>query len=113
MKLLIYIITCYGLCNIVVYSHIFKFWRNFWDKINPNGLGKLFHCMMCFGFWTGIFVSSLLFINHLNDFSPFQITYNYTFIINLLLNGCFTSGVIWLIHTIQETLERINPTDHG
>lgn len=55
LKLIIFILACYGATMITVYGKIF-------DKIRPKKgfLGDLFKCTMCTGFWIGIFISIIL-----------------------------------------------------
>lgn len=105
MNLLIYSITCYGITNIMVFSHMFKKWRNFWDRVNPNFFGKLFNCPMCLGLWVGIILTLILILFGGTSLSPFisgGIKNNY---ISIFLDGCFSSGIVWLLHTLQEKWE--------
>jgi len=75
MKLLIFILACYGMTMITVYGKIF-------DKIRPKY--HLFHCTMCMGFWVGMFnwltISSL----------PF----------NIFVAGCISSGTSYLLSKV-------------
>lgn len=100
MELIVFLLISYGISNIVIFSTIFKGWREFWLKHSPNFFGKLFTCMICLPFWVGILLSYIV----------FSITESFlgvdNFYINLFLDGCLTSGGVWLIHTIQEKLEK-------
>jgi hypothetical protein len=104
MDLFIFILLGYGITNILVFGSIFNFWREFWDKINPNFFGKLFSCPMCLSTWVG-FVLSFLF-SMLGLYTPMA-SYGLNIMpLNVFLDGCLMSGGVWLIHTIQEFFER-------
>ena len=112
MKLLIFLLIAYGVSNIVVFSSIFAKWRNFWSNVSPNFWGTLFTCMICFPTWVGFFGSALIWsptehyevvTNGLNFFHLFTIPKG---LISTFLDGCLTSGSVWLIHSLQEGIER-------
>ena len=112
MKLALFIAIAYGISNIVVFSSIFKGWRTFWENVSPNFWGTLFTCMICLPTWVGMFGSGLvwsptaeygLVTEGLNVFNLFTIDKG---IITVFLDGCLTSGCVWLIHSFQEALER-------
>jgi hypothetical protein len=104
MDLFIFILLGYGITNILVFGSIFNFWREFWDKINPNFFGKLFSCPMCLSTWVG-FVLSFLF-SILGLYTPMA-SYGLDIMpLNVFLDGCLMSGGVWLIHTIQEYFEK-------
>lgn len=98
----------YGLTNILVYGKIFDVQRNWLIKKIPF-LKGLLTCMMCLSTWVGM-LSSFLFWSplmalkietwafdlHIGTFYPFIV----------FLDGMFTSGCVWVIHTIQEYFER-------
>ena len=100
MELLIILLIAYGIANIMVFSSIFEKWRNFWVRISPNFFGELFTCMICLPFWIGLFIS----------FFIFSISTNYleihSILISTFIDACLTSGGVWLIHTLQERLEK-------
>ena len=111
MKLLIFILITYGICNIMIYSSIFKTWRNFWDQVNPNFFGTLFTCMICLPTWVGFFGSWLVWSpsEHYNIVTEGLNMFFFTIpkgLISSFLDGCLTSGAVWLVHTLQETMER-------
>ena len=87
MDLIYFILTAYGLTQILIFGSIF-------NKIRPsknwlNGFGKLFHCPMCMGFWVGI----LLFgINGWTELFTFE----YNLAIALIL-GWLSSGTCYLV----------------
>lgn len=112
MKLLIFILITYGISNIIIFGSIFKKWRNFWEEVSPNFWGSLFTCMICLPTWIGFFGSSLIWspteyyevvTNSLNFFGLFDIPKG---LISVFLDGCLTSGSVWLLHTFQESMER-------
>ncbi len=108
-----YIFLSYGLSNIVVYSngpfHIFEKWRNLSHNINEQ-FGELFTCMMCFSTWVGLalsLVNSLLLSSV--AFTPFNIILGTVapFWFIMILDMGFTSAVVWLLHQLEEMMERI------
>ena len=87
MQLLWFVLTSYGLTQILVYGSIFKWLRN-----RPNWIGRLFACPMCTGFWVGV----LLFC--LNGFTElFTFDYN---LANLLVCGWLSSGTSYIFCTV-------------
>lgn len=106
MKALIFLFTCYGITNMVVFGSIFEKWRAFWVKHSPKFWGKLFTCPMCFGMWVGSILSFLLYLNSVQTpWGSMGLT-NHYFII--FLDGCIASGSIWVIHNVEEWFERGN-----
>lgn len=63
LELLIFILSTIGLTLIVTQSYLFKPIRNIASKMHPS-LGKLLNCTMCFGFYTGMFIKTLLLYNN-------------------------------------------------
>lgn len=100
MELLVFILIAYGISNIMVFSSIFRKWRAFWNSVSRNFFGELFSCMICLPFWVGVFLSFVCYsvsISYLGiDTKP----------LGWFLDGCLTSGGVWLIHTLQEKLEK-------
>lgn len=80
MELLYFILCTYGLTQILVYGSIF-------DKIRPEH--HFFHCPMCIGFWTGVF---LVGINRYTELFTFDNN-----IVNYLLLGCLSSGTSYVL----------------
>jgi hypothetical protein len=111
MKLLIFLLIAYGISNILVFGSIFKGWRNFWSNVNPNFFGTLFTCMICLPTYVGFFGSWLVWspteyygiVNEGLNLGLFTIPKG---LISVFLDGCLTSGSVWLIHTFQEGIER-------
>ena len=78
-NLFIYSFIVYGTCNILIWGSNFNWWRNLLGKLGKGdySLYKLFTCFMCFD----------------------------NIAIILLLDGVFSSGIVWCINTVQEYLE--------
>ena len=111
MKLLIFLLVAYGISNILVFGSIFKGWRNFWSTVNPNFFGTLFTCMICLPTYVGFFGSWLVWspteyygiVTEGLNLGLFTIPKG---LISVFLDGCLTSGSVWLIHSFQEGIER-------
>ena len=99
MELIIFILICYGASNIMVFSSIFGKWRAFFIKLSPNFLGDLFGCMICLPFWWGVLISLIV-------FSPAMILGLNNIWLASFLDGCLASGSVWLLHTLQEKMEK-------
>lgn len=113
--LLIFILICYGLSNMIIYSKgpfsVFEKWRNITERINPS-LGELFSCMMCLPFWVGLFISlidmfilpgiSITPLNILIQVIPFNF---FNIIIVIILDGVISSASTWILHNIEEFFE--------
>jgi len=84
MGLLYFILSAYGLTQIIVYGSIF-------DPLRPaqGWLGKLFNCSMCVGFWVGVFLFGINVYTELFNFE-----YN---LLNLLLLGGLSSGTSYVL----------------
>ena len=80
MDILWFILSAYGLTQILVYSSVFK-------TIRPKH--HFFHCAMCMGFWTGAFLFGI------NEFTEL-FTFDYNFV-NALLLGCLSSGTSYTL----------------
>jgi len=90
LELLYFILCAYGLTQILVHGTIF-------NKIRPTqeglkGFGKVFHCPMCMGWWSGAFLWG---INGFTELFTFE--YN---LINLLILGCVASGTSYILCVI-------------
>ena len=109
----IYSICAYGISNMVVYAsgplNMFTKLREYSNKYLPSNLGELFECMICFPTWVGMILSILNIIVCPNlTITPFNLIIqdiNYWYLI-VPLDGFFTSGIVWLIHTFQEMMEK-------
>ena len=106
------IFLCYGLSNLVVFSngpfHIFEKWREISHNIGEQ-FGELFTCMMCFSTWVGLalsLINSLLLPSV--AFTPFNIILGTVapFWFIMILDMGFSSAVVWLLHQLEEMMER-------
>jgi hypothetical protein len=100
VALLVFILVAYGASNIMVFSSIFKKFRNLFgvNADEPSFLGKLFGCMMCLPFWWGVLLSLFMY----SPTGQLDLPIEY---LNVFFDGCLASGAVWLVHTIQEKLE--------
>ena len=113
-----YILACYGIANLFVYSngpfHIFEHWRQFTHSIHPQ-IGELFTCMLCLSTWIGLFLSliNIIFLPMV-PFTPFNIVLGTTglYWLIVLLDMGFTSAIVWLLHQLEEMMERSNPIQY-
>lgn len=85
-----FVLTAYGLTQILVYSKIF-------EKVRPNRdqwglIGYMANCSMCMGFWVGMF---LFFINGFTELFTFD--YN---IGNMFVCGWISSGTSYFLSMI-------------
>jgi len=104
MILFTFILLSYGVTNIAVFGSIFNNWRSFWAKKSPKFFGKLFSCPMCLSMWVGVILSYLFIIN---GWSTPMLNYGLDITyITVFLDGCLTSGGVWIIHNFEEMLER-------
>ena len=90
MELVYFVLAAYGLTQILTVGSIF-------NKLRPSrkwlyGFGKLFHCPMCMGFWSGIFLFG---INRHTELFTFEYS-----AANALILGCLASGACYLISAL-------------
>tara|TARA_R110000822_G_scaffold207424_1_gene343512 strand:+ start:353 stop:670 length:318 start_codon:yes stop_codon:yes gene_type:complete len=90
MELIYFVLSAYGLTQILIYGSIF-------NKIRPSkswlsGFGILFHCPMCMGFWIGLFLFGI------NEYTEL-FTFEYTFA-NALILGWLSSGTCYLLSVL-------------
>jgi hypothetical protein len=104
MNLFIFILICYGACNNLIFGSLFEGYRKFLSKFGTGGysLYKLFTCCMCLSTWMGFVMSAILIA--FNSQPPLVTNNLY---LTIFLNGLLSAGGVWLLHTIQETFERI------
>jgi hypothetical protein len=115
--LIAYIIACYGLSEMVVFSYgpfgVFEKWRKFTKRVS-YGLGKLFSCMLCFPTWVGLGMS-LLNLLAFPEFAitPFMMILGDTITANagmgvviVFMDMIFTAGACWLLYIVEDALER-------
>lgn len=110
LKLVIYVFFAYGITNIIVFGsgpfNIITYIRNLFMKI-PT-FDEMLQCMMCTSANIG-WVLSIIDTFILKDIAitPFNIIINNDNLWYYSLFGdlFFTSGIVWLIHTLQEYYE--------
>lgn len=109
---LIYVVAVFGLCNMVAYGsgpfRIFERLRSWAEGISDH-FGLLFKCMMCLPANVGWILSLVdWFLISSVAFTPFNILLAGTGLwwLAMILDCCFTSGVVWLIHQLDEWLEK-------
>jgi len=89
MSLIYFILCAYGLTFILIYGSIF-------NSIRPveGKLGELFHCPLCMGFWSGVFLWSI------NGFTElFNFEYN---IVNAFILGCLSAGSSYFLSMLLD-----------
>lgn len=106
-----YIIMVYGLTNLLVYGsgpfNIIHRFREFCEKIHYT-LYDMLQCMMCTSTNVGLILSLVnLIIIPKTPFTPFNVLLANPSLWWLIipLDAFFTSGCVWLLHTLQECLE--------
>jgi len=87
MNLLLFILSSYGLTQILCYGKIFNSWRPTTGK-----LGELFSCSMCMGFWAGVLLGILDPFIKLFDLSDN--------LLDVLVLGLISSGTSYLLDKI-------------
>jgi hypothetical protein len=90
LDLIWFILTAYGLTQILVYSKIFEQVRPTRDQWGL--IGYMANCSMCMGFWVGMF---LFFINGFTELFTFD--YN---IGNMFICGWISSGSSYFLSMI-------------
>lgn len=90
MELLYFVLAAYGLTQLIVYGTIFNKFRP--TKQWLHGLGKLFHCPMCMGFWCGIFLWGI------NKYTEL-FTFDYT-VSSMVILGCLSSGTSYVLCSV-------------
>ncbi len=90
MELLYFVLSAYGLTQILVYASIFNWVRP--PKEAMHGFGELFHCPMCMGFWVGVLLWG---INCETELFNFEYNWSNPFILGWLSSG--TSYVLNMV----------------
>lgn len=108
MITLLFILICYGACNNIIYGSLFEGYRIFLSKFGTGGYSiyKLFTCFMCLGTWMGFAVSLILNYFGYLALTPFGALITDNLYLVVFLNGLVSTTGVWLIHTLQEALER-------
>lgn len=100
MHSLLFILACYGITVIVTEGSIFDKFRDYMEKINPNFLGMLFTCPLCFGTWVGFILTAIL--SAFNE--PNMFVHN--LYLNIILGGFISAGSVWLLYNIEVYLKK-------
>lgn len=116
--LIIYLLLAYGICNIIIFAngpfHIFRKMHTFFQKHMPM-MEEMTTCFICLPTWCGMFLSAVnILLFPQVAFSPMMmmgIPLEYWYII-IFFDGLLTSGASWLLHTLQEMLERIGGNEN-
>mgnify|MGYP003482951604 FL=1 len=108
--ILLYCIMAYGACNVIVFgSGPFKIFERirYWSDYIDEHFGQLFSCMMCLPTNFGSICSLVNWFLIPVAFTPFNLVFAGTSLwwLAMLCDGAFTSGIVWLIHTVQEYIE--------
>lgn len=110
MTTVTFLLLAYGITNIAVFGTIFDGWRSFWKRVSPSFFGKLFGCPLCLSTWIGFILSYVFSLfGYPTPMSLYGID---SLPLMIFLDGCLTSGGVWLIHTIQEFFERAFYSDN-
>jgi len=80
VSLLLFILSAYGLTQILVFGKIF-------DSIRPSIY--FFSCPMCVGFWVGVL---LLILNPFTELFTFDVS-----LVNAFVLGCLSSGTSYAL----------------
>lgn len=109
-----YFLAAYGLSNLLVYGtgpfDILSKMREWCDNHIPT-VGDMLQCMMCTSTNVGWILSLFnLIVLPTLPFTPFNIIIDDTSLWYLIifLDASASSGIVWLLHTLQEALERWN-----
>lgn len=107
-----YILVSYGIANLFVYSngpfHIFEKWRNLTHYIHEQ-IGEMFTCMLCLSTWIGLALSLInIILLPTIPFTPFNIILGSSGLhwLIVILDMGFTSACVWLLHQLEEMMER-------
>lgn len=109
----IYSIFVYGLSNMVVFAsgpfRIFEHIREISSSISEH-FGSMFGCMICFPANVG-WITSLIdwFLLKNIAITPFNILLSGTglWLVALICDCCFASGMTWIIHNVESFFESI------
>ena len=99
-ELVIWLVTAYGMTQILVYGSIFDKSRD-WLTYRSKFIGDLLGCMMCTSAWVG-FLFSIIFYSPTDPLT--SIPY-----LNIFLDGMLASGGVWAINAVVEWFEENKP----
>lgn len=97
-----YLLLAYGITNITVFGSIFEKFRNGLDTKLTSFIHSIFTCPMCFSVWLGFLLSiTLLWFGQL---TPISSVFELPDLLTIFLDGCFTSGGVWLLFKVEDSL---------
>lgn len=105
-----YIFVAFGFCNMVAFGsgpfRIFERIREWSEGISEH-FGLLFKCMMCLPANFGWIMSVINWFLIPVAITPFNIILAGTGLwwLAMILDCCFTTGVVWLLYVLDEWLE--------
>ena len=111
-----YCIAAYGISNMFVFGsgpfRVFEWIRYLTNRISDH-FGTLFTCMMCFPANLGLVCSLINWFFIPVALTPFNILLGSTTLwwLAALCDCGFTSGVVWLLHHIEEYFEKDDGTN--
>ena len=114
---LCYSLMAYGACNVIVYgSGPFKVFERIrdWASGISEHFGLLFQCMMCMPTNFGLICSLVNWFFIPVAFTPFNILFAGNpglWWLAMLCDAAFTSGVVWIIHHVEEWFENMVPSN--
>lgn len=114
---LCYSLMAYGACNVIVYgSGPFKVFEHirYWASGISEHFGLLFQCMMCMSTNFGLICSLVNWFFIPVAFTPFNVLFAGNaglWWLAMLCDAAFTSGVVWIIHHVEEWFENMVPSN--
>lgn len=103
---LFWIVSVLGVTHIITGTHIFKNFRNLFNRISPDFFGVLFSCPTCTGFWVGYLLSIVFPIIQISEINGyFNISNSFKIFILLFLHGTFSSTINWIVNTLITWLD--------
>lgn len=111
ITLLVWVLTIYGMSNILVYGAVLNGFRDTIEKWGENNrffrfIREMLKCMMCTPTWIGFFAGILL-------YSPVHEFMNVSNAYSWFLDGCLASGTTWIINSIVEWFEENRPINNN
>lgn len=113
-NIFIYSIVAYGICNIIIFGNgPFHLIKKFHEYLKPKHpiLNEMFSCFICLPTTMGFLFSAMnLLLLPTIAFTPMNmlVADKAMWPVIVFLDGMFTSGICWLIHTLQEMMERVD-----
>jgi hypothetical protein len=98
----IYILLAYGITNIVVFGSIFESLRESFNTKYTSFIHSILTCPMCFSTWLGFTLSCMLLF--FGQHTPISLYFNLPNYLTIFLDGCFTSGTVWLMFKVEDRL---------